>query len=1313
MRCDVPVAELQVGRTLGEWAGGVNVAMMVIWLGASWLPGCYASAARDNGKHMKIHPNHRTELHSTLMVLALMAFAIAVVWALPTIPEARGIAGYLPLHALLETLSIVVAALVFAVSWNAYSEKLPANIVLLGCAFAGVALLDFSHTLSYNGMPDYVTASGPEKAINFWLVSRFLAAVALLAVALLPWRPFRVPRTRYLLLTAVIVLTALTHWVLLIHQDLLPHTFIPGEGLTPLKVYSEYVIILICLAAAAALLWRMREPQPFNAVALLGAIGALAMSEFLFTLYADVTDIYNLLGHVYKVASNLFIYRAIFVTAVKNPYQRLNESQGKLKATLDAIPDLLFEVDLGGHFLDYRAPHPEMLAVLPEKFMGRTVREALPADAAEEIMLALNEAHETGWSRGRQFALQMPQGRMWFELSISRKAGETDEGLRFIVLSRDITGRKTGEREVLRLSQLFAALSRCNEAIVRSNSVEELLPVICRDVVEHGGMKMAWIGMVDEQRGELVPAASFGSGEEYLDGLRVPVQIDEPSMYGPTAIAIRHDRPFWCQDFLNDPLTAVWHDHGRFYGWGASAALPLHRDGKVIGSFSLYAAEPGAFDEQVRGLLAEMAMDIDFALHNFERETQRTKADEALAESRNLLKTIIDAAPVRIFWKDKLLRYLGCNPLFAHDAGLAHPEELIGKDDFQMGWREQAELYRADDRSVIDSGVAKPFYDEPQTTPDGKRIWLSTSKTLLRNSHQEIIGVLGIYQDITDRKQAEAALARSEMELKLAQSIARIGSWHYDLTTGQIEGSAEANRMFGIQAGRLFDVDTLLDIVHPEDREKTRQALRNAINGEGSQAVFRIVVDGKSRWVEAHSRLERDEGGQPVSLLGTTQDITERRLAEERINYLAHYDALTGLPNRIELEERLKYAISMAKRGNERIALLFVDLDRFKDINDTLGHSFGDALLVQLSGRLRAALREQDVVARMGGDEFIVMLPDTDERGTGQVVQKLLEVVAQPYRVEKYDLNLTASIGIAMYPEDGERLEDLSKNADTAMYRAKQEGRNCFRFFTAEMQARSARNLQLVNDLRHALERGQLHIAYQPQLSMDGQTLIGAEALLRWQHPELGAVPPGEFIPVAEDSGMILQIGEWVMRQAVRQLRRWMSEGMAPMIMAVNLSAAQLRQADLPELVARLLEEEDMPPEYLELELTEGVAMSDPLSAIATMNNLHERGIRMSIDDFGTGYSSLSYLKRFKVYKLKIDQSFVRDISTDAEDRAIVSTVINIARTLGLRTIAEGVETSGQLDYLREQGCDEVQGYYFSKPLPADQFEEFARAHKR
>jgi len=334
-------------------------------------------------------------------------------------------------------------------------------------------------------------------------------------------------------------------------------------------------------------------------------------------------------------------------------------------------------------------------------------------------------------------------------------------------------------------------------------------------------------------------------------------------------------------------------------------------------------------------------------------------------------------------------------------------------------------------------------------------------------------------------------------------------------------------------------------------------------------------------------------------------------------------------------------------------------------------------------------------------------LPETDAQRASHVAQNLLSAIAEPYRIGRFDLNVTASIGIAVFPDDGLCFETLSKNADAAMYRIKHQGRNGYCFFTQEMQKRSTRHLQLMNALNQALKHNQFRLVYQPQISLGDGRVTGVEALLRWQHPELGWVPPAEFIPVAEESGLILSIGEWVLRTTARQAKLWRDKGGRPITMAVNLSAGQFRYNNLPELVTGILEEAGLEPEYLELELTESVAMRDPVEAIAIMDKLHERGIRMSIDDFGTGYSSLSYLKKFKAHKLKIDQSFVRDIHTDPEDKAIVSAIINLAGSLGLKTIAEGVETVEQLQFLKDQGCHEAQGYLFSRPLAVDRFEDF------
>ncbi len=742
----------------------------------------------------------------------------------------------------------------------------------------------------------------------------------------------------------------------------------------------------------------------------------------------------------------------------------------------------------------------------------------------------------------------------------------------------DIGKRVAAEVALERMTGLYAALSQCNQAIVRCVSEEELFPQICRDAVEFGGMRAAWIAMLDPSSGILRTASSFGVGAEQLLSVEIPVHGDATQSPGPVVVSMRESRPYWCQDFQLDPCTVAWRKNAAELGWNAVASIPLHQAGGVVGVLVVHSDLCGAFDEPAQRLLIEMAADISFALDRYASEADRKLSNEKLRASELHLRTIIETEP-------------------------------------------------------------------------------------------ECVKVVGQRGELLDMN--AAGLAMLEVD------------------------SLEQAR------GRSLPAYLL-----PEHRQPFMELHERVMSGESGTLEFEIVGrKGTRRWLETHAAPMRDADGKIVSLLGISRDVTERKYSEERIQFLANFDALTGLPNRNLLGDHLQYAINLAKRSDSQLAVMFIDLDRFKEINDTLGHSVGDAFLIEVGTRLKAVLRESDTASRLGGDEFILVLPDTDAQAAAKVVDKLLEAIALPYQVEQYALVVTASIGIAIYPHDGESLESLLRSADTAMYRAKGKGRNGYRFFTAEMQADATRHMQLVNAMRRALEQDQFQLHFQPQFSLGDDQIIGIEALLRWKHPELGAISPEEFIPVAEDCGLILPIGEWVVRAAVRQLKQWLDRGVPAMVMAVNLSAVQFRHRSLPDLISSIWADAQLPAGLLELELTESVAMNDPQGAIEVMNNLHERGVRMSIDDFGTGYSSLNYLKKFRVYKLKIDKSFIEEISTDSEDRAIVAAIISMSRSLGLKTIAEGVETAEQLEFLREQGCDEAQGYYFSEPLPVAQMD--------
>lgn len=436
----------------------------------------------------------------------------------------------------------------------------------------------------------------------------------------------------------------------------------------------------------------------------------------------------------------------------------------------------------------------------------------------------------------------------------------------------------------------------------------------------------------------------------------------------------------------------------------------------------------------------------------------------------------------------------------------------------------------------------------------------------------------------------------------------------------------------------------------------------------------------------------------------------QRRQAEETAQHQIYYDLLTDLPNRMMFVDRLTLALARASHERKMLAVLFVDLDRFKTIIDTLGHAIGDRLLRGVADRLRSCLEEGDTLARLGGDEFVVLLPKINRADQAvRKAQKLLDVLRASFHFNDHELHITTSIGISLYPYDGEDADTLLKNADTALYRAKEQGRNNYQLYTPAMNARAFERLALENSLRKALERHEFLLHYQPQVDLRTEQITGMEALLRWQHPDLGVVYPAEFISLAEETGLIVPLGEWVLRSACAQNKQWQKAGLPKLAVAVNLSARQFQHQDLVETVARILRETGMDPRYLELEITESVAMQNADYTIVVLRELKDMGIQIAMDDFGTGYSSLSYLKKFPIDTLKIDQSFIRDLSSDPNDAAIANAIIVLAHSLKLKVVAEGVETGDQRSFLKQRLCDKIQGFLFSSPLPADMFEHLVR----
>ncbi len=466
--------------------------------------------------------------------------------------------------------------------------------------------------------------------------------------------------------------------------------------------------------------------------------------------------------------------------------------------------------------------------------------------------------------------------------------------------------------------------------------------------------------------------------------------------------------------------------------------------------------------------------------------------------------------------------------------------------------------------------------------------------------------------------------------------------------------------------------------------------------------------DGRLIVCEWYNTPLADSNGRLLGVSSLVQDVTERREAEQQIQRLANYDALTGLPNRNLFHDRFSHAIDRAKRRGHQLALLFIDLNDFKIINDTLGHDAGDQVLQHAAEAMQRVARDEDTVARLSGDEFVVLMEASEPLEIPVAVQRLLEALARPLSVRGQEVAPSASVGIAIWPTDGEDMATLEKNADTAMYRAKERGEP-YQFFQQEMAARSQERLTIETNLRRAIERGQLFLNFQPIIDLDSGDLRHAEALLRWRHPELGLVPPDRFIPVAEASGLIVPIGEWVLREACRQIRAWEQAGVSVPRIAINLSARQLRQRDLADMFAKILAEEGVGAERIGAELTESSLMQNADEAAAILGQLRASGVEVSVDDFGTGYSSLGYLKRFPIDKLKIDRSFVKDLSASGGSMAIVTAVMGVARALDMRVVAEGIETEEQLSLLRANGCDMGQGYYIARPMLAEDFAVLAR----
>ena len=740
--------------------------------------------------------------------------------------------------------------------------------------------------------------------------------------------------------------------------------------------------------------------------------------------------------------------------------------------------------------------------------------------------------------------------------------------------------------------------------------------------------------------------------------------------------------------------------------------VPLLAADRVIGLYAVDKAVPGFFTSEHLRFTEALAPHAALAIRNARLYEQMQRSEErfrALVDNSNEVVSLLDREGVTLYSSQSSAAILG-DPV----------EDLVGQTAFERVHPED----RAEVQVLFQTCLRSPGF--PLVSEFRLRhrsgSWRTVEAVLVnRLDDPSVAAAVLNFRDVTDRKRSQQKiedlnrdLRRQVAEFETLLEVIPIGiGIARDPACRRIEGNPYMTRLMGgtprenisfsappeevLPTARLYRDGQPLA---PEDLPMQRAAAQGA---EVVDMEMDVVRDGeKVATILGYAAPLFDEGGRPRGAIGASLDITERKRAEEQIKSLAYHDALTGLPNRRLFQDRLSVAVAQAHRNGQRLAVLYLDLDRFKPVNDSLGHAAGDRLIQDVAERLRTCLREGDTVARLGGDEFTLLLPGVSQVvDAARVAEKVLDTLRVPFQIEGREIFATASIGISLYPEDGHDVETLVKNADAAMYRAKQQGRDNYQLYTPALNATALERLALESSLRHALAKNELVIHYQPVLDLATGHVQAMEALLRWQHPELGLLPPAEFISLAEVTGLIIAFGPWVLRTACAQTREWQEAGHAELGVAVNLSARQFQHPDLVAQVRRALEETKLDPAFLELEITESSAMHGE-AAVHTLRELKALGVRIAIDDFGTGYSSLSYLRRFPIDTLKIDRSFIADITRDPDDAAIATAVIALAHTLKLRVVAEGVETEEQVAFLSARRCDRVQGFLFGAPLPAE-----------
>lgn len=1034
-------------------------------------------------------------------------------------------------------------------------------------------------------------------------------------------------------------------------------------------------------------------------------------------------------------------------------YMRHNEAS-KQAAIIDALPAHIALLDSQGFIVSVNEAW--------RQFSGANAIQAPEYGIGVNYLEVCDKAQGDGASEAHQVAAGIrlvlageiksftleypchsPLEQRWYLMTVTPLSDEHLHGV--IVMHLNITERKAAEIKLQRHMQLYAALSQCNKAIVHCTNETELYLPICRVAVQFGGMQMAWVGLVDTDTRMVRPVASFGEGAEDLHDIEISIDADSPIGGGPTGTSIRTQQPYWCQDYQNDPATGPWRERATRAGWAASASLPLHCQGIVIGVFTLYSAKVNAFDESARDLLVEMAMDIGFALNNYAREFQRKRLEQ---EKEQYFKFfMLSTNPMCI--ADPYGSFKQVNPAFVQLTGYAE-SELVSKPFLDFILPEDRQSTADEMKLQVETRPSLQFENRFMRN-DGTVIHLSWMGYFDR-----IDGVsYATATDITESRKSERRIAYLNRVYAMLSGINTLIVRVRD----RDELFSEACRIAVEQGGFRMSLLCLLDrstkkivpVASAGKDEELMTAIRNRLSSSGvapnsmvEQAIreekFIISNDSQNDPRVLFSQKYAESGVSSIAVMPLmlshevvgvlvlyasekeffheeelklltelTGDIAfaiDHIEKQERLDYLAYYDVLTGLANRSLFLERVSQYMRSAAGGGYKLVLFIIDLERFKNINDSLGRPAGDALLRQVVEWLTHNMGDVNLLARVDADHFAVVLPEIKP---GDNIPQLLRKAMGGFLDHPFSLNdavfrVSFKLGAALFPEDGTDAETLFKNAEAALKKAKASGEH-YLFYAANMNEAVAGKLTLENQLRKALDNEEFVLHYQPKVNLASGRITSAEALIRWDNPQMGLVQPNRFIPILEETGMIYDVGRWAMRQVIKDYLRWRTAGLAVVRIAVNVSPLQLRNRGFIDEVKQKVGIDPYAAAGLELEITESLIMEDIKHNIASLQAIRDMGVTIAIDDFGTGFSSLSYLSKLPVDTLKIDRSFVIDMTASPEGLSLVSTIINLAHSLKLKVVAEGVETEEQSRLLRLLNCDEMQGFLFSKPVPGDIFE--------